>query len=431
VNKPTIRNFLSEHLKTAGQLWEEIRPVKTPVDRWLGNYFHQFRKRFGSRDRRFFSETIYGLFRHRSLIEAWAASLDCQNPEVLVLLIAAREGLISEEEFAREIKGRLKTDAAVLFAQLRSGNPPPEIKINSPEEELALRYSFPLWLVRRWYKRFGEERCVSLLMSLCARPPLVIRVNPLKISREKLLERFRSQGHDANPTPVSPYGIRFRERANLFDSEEFRSGFFEVQDEGSQRVCLEIGARPGERIWDVCAGGGGKTLLLAAMMQNKGRIIATDIRAGKLDELRKRGRRAGISIIFPADLNRLDESREMKAGMDRILVDAPCSGSGTLRRNPDAKWKLQEEHLLKFQTDQLAIMETSAPRLKAGGLLYYVTCSLEPEENDEVIRLFLERHPEFENVPVDSRDPFFRLFPDRDETDGFFMAVLRKSPKPL
>src|SRR3989338_6317693 len=198
-------------------------------------------------------------------------------------------------------------------------------------------------------------------------------------------------------------------------------------DEGSQLAGLAVQAKPGELIWDVCAGGGGKALLMAGMMQNKGRIIATDIRMYKLKDLKKRASRAGIFNIFPADLNRMDEIKSVRGGFDKILVDAPCSGTGTLRRNPDAKWKLSPETLEFHHRDQVAIVESALPRLKPGGTLFYVTCSLDPLENEDSLKEILAKHPELTPVSTEPfKDGFFRLWPHKDNTDGFFVAALKK-----
>ncbi len=161
-------------------------------------------------------------------------------------------------------------------------------------------------------------------------------------------------------------------------------------------------------------------------MQNKGRIIATDIRPKKLIEVTKRAKRAGLFNIFPADLNRIAEIKHAQKGFDRILVDAPCTGTGTLRRNPDAKWKLSVEKIMHAQKDQQAILENVLPYLRAGGKLYYATCSLEPEENETVMKVFFERHPELKSVKAGDKDDFFKLFPQINHTDGFFLGIAEK-----
>ncbi|MBI3316605.1 MAG: RsmB/NOP family class I SAM-dependent RNA methyltransferase [Candidatus Omnitrophica bacterium] len=391
-------------LRAAAEIWANIETTKEPADRWLGNYFHRNRKKLGARDRRFLSETIYSLFRNKLLFKYWARKQGKEkDSEFLVRLAATYEGLIPNQNVLEKHADFEKADGFAM----------------TPEEQLSLHYSYPLWLVRRWQKTFPED-LEKILASMNQRPPLVIRANVLKISREALLRRLEKKGCRVEATQRSSTGIRFKERMNLFDSEEFRSGLFEIQDEGSQILCERMSPVPGEILWDVCAGGGGKSLALAALMQNKGRILATDIRTQKLMDLKKRARRAAITNIFPAELDRISETQAMKKGADKILVDAPCSGTGTFRRNPDAKWKLREEDFDRFQSEQLKILEEALPYLKPGGVLYYATCSLEPEENEEVIEGFLERHPECR------LETSLRLYPHREATDGFFMATLKK-----
>jgi 16S rRNA (cytosine967-C5)-methyltransferase len=422
-------NIRHSQLRIAAEIWGLIENASDPADRWLGNYFHRNRKKMGSRDRRFLSETVYSCFRNKTFLETWLneAGLD-PDDYIFVLAAAAMENLFPEQDFqsmAQPYFGDLDT-AGAAYRHLQ-GKDLPEVIRNLPEAEgLAVRYSFPIWLIKRWLKLFGPEECRKLLVVCQQRPLLAIRSNPLKISREELIKILREKGFDAEPTKLARYGILLKQRVNLFDSEEFRNGFFEVQDEGSQLLCEKINPGSGNVVWDVCAGGGGKSLGLAALMANQGRIIATDIRNWKLEDLKKRARRAGVFNIFPADLARMDEIREMKNGADIIVVDAPCSGSGTLRRNPDAKWKLSESRIAECRRDQSSILEKALPYLKKYGKLYYATCSLEPEENEEVAGAFLETHPDYEVVPLTEGDDYLRLLPQREGTDGFFMAAFQK-----
>lgn len=416
------------HLKTALEIWAKIESYPHPVDRWLGNFFHCHRKQFGSRDRRFLSETIYAAFRHKSYLKAWSRGLAGQeNPELFILMAAFLGEQLTSDSLNDAIQSMGPKIPKNLPTHLLEGRIPDSCKAYSEHERLALRYSLPPWLAARWIKRWGAKECESLFASFLERPPLVVRANPFKITREKLAKRFLKKGWRAHLTSKAKFGMIFDERTNVFDSEEFREGLFEVQDEGSQIMCEKVEPKPGKNVWDVCAGGGGKALLLAALMQNKGRVIATDIRSRKLLELKKRAKRAGVYNIFPADLNRIGETREAKIGFDKILIDAPCSGTGTLRRNPDAKWKLTEEKLSAFHRDQTAILENALPFLKKGGRIYYVTCSIEPTENEEVIQEVLAHHPELSKVPAsEGADGFLRLLPHRDHTDGFFLAVVEK-----
>jgi 16S rRNA (cytosine967-C5)-methyltransferase len=397
----------------------------------MANFFHRRRKTIGSRDRRFLSETVYAAFRHRTFLLEWLKKLRVEpEPPVMVLFAAAVEGLLSDDDF-RSVAGSMKQAGIFgenVFPDLRARKLPAGLTFDSQEKEWAVRYSFPEWMITRWRERFGEEGCLRLLEVSQKRPPLVVRANWLKISRDGLVGLFRKRGYGVREAEKSRSGIYFSRRENLFNDEEFRGGFFEVQDEGSQLLCEIMDPKPGELIWDVCAGGGGKSLALAAAMKNKGRIIATDIRSWKLGDLKRRAKRAGAYNIFPADLNRLDEIHELKNGADKILVDAPCSGTGTLRRNPDARWRISEGKLKTYQQDQFQIVQKALPYLKKCGKLYYATCSLECEENEEVARLVLEKNPDLRLVEAAGGpdEGFVRFLPQRDGTDGFFMAVFEK-----
>lgn len=418
--------IFGRQLEIAVDIWREIRQSPQPADRWLANFFHRERKRFGSKDRRFYAETVYALFRHKNFLTVWASEIFPQDEDQYAVFLAiVKEALVTDGEsieFAKQSGLPLTRELIQDLRLYKLPSPVEKSRLNETEL-LSLRFSFPEWLIARWTRYFGIGTCRKLLEICQKRPPFTVRINPLKISRPVLMERFAAQGLKTAETPRSSYGITFEERANLFDSEEFREGLFEVQDEGSQLLCLAMEPQPGELIWDACAGGGGKSLLIAALMKNKGRVVATDIREKKLEELAKRAKRAGIFNIFPADLNRMSEMAAAKKGFDKILVDAPCSGTGTLRRNPDAKWKLSEERILACKKEQLSILKQVTPYLKKGGRLYYATCSLEPEENEEVMKAFLDSHPGLVLVPSAGGGSFLRLFPHEHQTDGFFLGI--------
>ena len=425
-----MKRVFADQIQIAAQIWDQIKISEQPADRWLGNFFHANRKDFGSKDRRFYAEVTYALFRHKLFLELWAESLvGNKESETLVFLAAVLEKFIHLDNALELAQPAFPKNIplAEVLEKVQTHQFPSAFNPKNLEEELSYRYSFPDWMIRRWLKRLKQDECQKMLAIFQKRPPLTIRTNSIKINRAVLLKQFESRGYEVRPTEISRWGIVFKERENLFGQEEFKKGLFEIQDEASQVVCQRIAPKPGDVVWDVCAGGGGKSLALAAMMKNKGRIIATDIRANKLEELKKRAKRAGIFNIFAADMTRLDESREVRIGFDKILVDAPCSGTGTLRRNPDAKWKLKEEKFKKFHEDQVAIIERSLPRLKKGGMLFYVTCSIEPDEHESVIREVLSKNPQMQIVAdPETKKEFFRMLPEEHNTDGFFMAVLIK-----
>lgn len=427
--KDNQQRFLFSQLRMAAEIWQEIVKDPVPADRCLSRYFFQHRKKIGSRDRKFLSETIYSGFRHKSFLEVWIERAEArpvmseaEKAEHFCLFAAAKENLITKEEFCGVFKQSEKVYVALKEHLIPKGN-----ESKSKEEMMALLYSFPLWLVRRWVQTFGVHETEQLLGFFQQRPLLVLRANTLRVSRKKLVDMFRRLGVEANQTVRSFFGLVLQERRNVFDTPAFRNGWFEVQDEGSQLICQKMDPKPGENVWDVCAGGGGKSLLLAAMMENKGRIVATDIRAYKLEELKKRAKRAGVFNIFPAELERVAELKIAKTGFDKILVDAPCSGTGTLGRNPDAKWKLTESWFEQLQQEQLGILEKALPYLAKNGKLYYATCSVETAENELVVEKFLAFHPELKHVPCGEKgEKFFKLWPPESATDGFFLAVLER-----
>ncbi|HOW58685.1 MAG TPA: RsmB/NOP family class I SAM-dependent RNA methyltransferase [Candidatus Omnitrophota bacterium] len=427
--KDNQRRLLFSQLHVAGEIWQGIEKDSQAADRWLSRYFYQHRKKFGSRDRKFLSETIFAAFRHKTFLEAWFEKINphslinaLERAERFCLLAAAKEGLVTREAFQEIFKLSEK-----IYAALQQHLLPETKNPKSKEEMMAVLYSFPLWLIQRWVKAFGTHEAERLLGFFVQRPLLVLRANTLKISRKKLVDMFRRYGVEANQTIRSYYGLILKERRNVFDTDAFRDGWFELQDEGSQLICQKMEPKPGENVWDVCAGGGGKSLLLAAIMENKGRIVATDLRAYKLDELKKRAKRAGVFNIFPADIKRMPELKIAQEGFDKILVDAPCSGTGTLGRNPDAKWKITEEWFLNLQAEQLGILEKALPYLKKHGKLYYATCSVEALENEDVVGKFLAIHPELSLVPYGEKgEDFFKLWPPESGTDGFFLAVMEK-----
>lgn len=422
---------LAARIQIAAEIWTAIEKTTYPADRWIGNYFHQNRRRMGSRDRKFYSEIIYGMFRHKSWIQAVAAHFVSRKyaAEQLVLLGAAVERVISEIEFrtlAKEWLPRQNRLPQDFYKGLT------EFTLFGEKNDLTslcLRYSFPEWLAERWEKDFGMERVRELLRVYQIRPDLIVRTNTIKIKRDKLMKLFADLGFETRPTRQAKQGIVFVNRIGIFSLEEFQKGFFEVQDEGSQLVCEAMEVRPSDLVWDVCAGAGGKSLYLAALMGNKGRIVATDIRRDKLTDLKKRAKRAGAFNIFPADLERMDELKAAREGFDRILVDAPCSGSGTLRRNPDARWKLTPERFEDHHREQVEIILSAWPRLKKGGRLYYVTCSIDRLENEKTMEAVKNRLPDMkicsDSQPGERGEWGARLWPS-EENDGFFMAIAEK-----
>jgi 16S rRNA (cytosine967-C5)-methyltransferase len=280
------------------------------------------------------------------------------------------------------------------------------------------------------------------MAALCGTAALDLRVNGLKIDdREKARAALAREGVDAARTPLSPIGLRVFERVPLGTLKTFRDGFVEVQDEGSQLAALLADARPGMRVVDFCAGAGGKTLALAAAMENRGHLVACDIAAKRLERATERLRRAGASIVQRVPLTSARDKwvKRHGQGFDRVFVDAPCTGTGTWRRNPDAKWRLRPEDLADLTALQAEILDSAQRLVKPGGRLVYVTCSLLAEENEQQVAHFLAGHPAFSLLPVGpvwravigteapAESEMLRLTPARHGTDGFFVALIERA----
>jgi 16S rRNA (cytosine967-C5)-methyltransferase len=324
---------------------------------------------------------------------------------------------------------------AILRNYLRRGQkiPFPSLKQN-PAEYIATFHSHPLWLVKKWIKIFGPDDTMSLCSSNNEIPPFTVRVNTLKTSRKEFAQKLTDAGFTATPTNYSPDGIILTDSVGAIQNTNFFSeGFLRIQDEAAQLVSCLINPNSTDSILDACAGSGGKATHLAAILKNKGRIVAIDHNPEKIAELKKEVTRLGINIIEiqTGDLSvGLPES--LKEKFDHVLVDAPCSGLGTLRRNPEIKWRTTEKDLRNFAAAQKVILQNASTAVKKGGRLIYCTCSLLPAENENIIDAFLARNTNFSlcrppnsmnKQLVDSRG-FYHTDPHRHNMDGFFGAIL-------
>jgi 16S rRNA (cytosine967-C5)-methyltransferase len=309
-------------------------------------------------------------------------------------------------------------------------------KEKNPAEYIAAVYSHPLWLVKYWIKLFGPKETEALCAANNEMPPLTLRVNTIKTSRNELSEKLVSAGFDVATTKFSPDGLIINTAAQPIQKTNFFvDGYLRLQDEASQLISWLVNPQSGETILDVCAGTGGKTTHLAAIQKNNGKIIATDNDASKLEELKKDAARLGISIIETqlVDLT-LELPEALKEKFDHVLVDAPCSGLGTLRRNPEIKWRTTPADIKSFASNQATILQTASLAVKKGGRLIYSTCSLAPEENENIINNFLQKNPDFApSLPPQSihagfidNSGFFRSYPHLHNMDGFFGAILTR-----
>lgn len=300
--------------------------------------------------------------------------------------------------------------------------------MDHPDMPEDIRLECPDWAAAPMRARFGAGFGAELAAMLVP-PPLDLRVNPMKSTREAMLRDLQRLGIAATPIALSPLGIRVQERLSLTRLPGLKTGEIEIQDEGSQLVAALVDAKPGDRVVDFCAGAGGKTLALAAQMQNRGHIIACDVNEARLKRAAERLRRAGLHNVETRVLASETDRwvKRHKAGFDRVLIDVPCSGSGTWRRNPDARWRAPDLGLAGLMALQSRILASAARLVKPGGRLVYATCSVLNDENEAQIAAFLAAQPGFHLLPQDRAD-FLSLTPAQHGTDGFFAAVLGRDP---
>jgi 16S rRNA (cytosine967-C5)-methyltransferase len=301
-----------------------------------------------------------------------------------------------------------------------------------PLERLAVEQSLPDWAARLLHEQYGEDS-QALAAALNRRAPLTLRTNTLKLTRDELVAKLAAEGVPARPGTLSPVALVAEGRPNVFALAAFKDGLFEVQDEGSQLIALACGARPGQHVVDACAGAGGKTLALAAQMRGKGRILACDVTDERLEDLKPRAKRAGAFTITARAVPEGAPGDAALAGelgrADVVLVDAPCTGTGSWRRNPDARWRMTGADAASFPARQQGILRRSATLVRPGGRLVYATCSLLRAENEDVAAWFAQERPDFEaarlDLPAEALDAQgrLRLLPHVHGTDGFFAAA--------
>ena len=403
--------------QSAVALADMLRFVQ-PADRAMSAYFRAHRN-FGPKERAFIAETCFAVLRRKRSLEAAAQSAD---PRALVIGALVRYAGISSRAFAD--LGREEAEIATRVKAADGAGLSPAVQMDLPD-----------WLWNRLEAEQGEE-AKAVAQSLLSPAPLDLRVNLAKLSREEALEKLAPEG--AVATPWSPAGLRLKGKPAINRHPLFLDGSVEVQDEGSQLLAYLVAPRRGEMVADFCAGAGGKTLALAMLMHGTGRLYAMDVSERRLRELSPRAARAGISNVHPLVLS--DEgdlrARRLAGKLDRVLVDAPCSGFGTLRRNPDLKWRHAEGAIAELTAKQARILAAAARLVKPGGRLVYATCSLLQDENEAIADAFAAAHPEFEplscatllaaqRIELDTGERL-RLWPHRHGTDGFFAAAFER-----
>lgn len=414
------------HLQRAAELLRLILTNATPADKRIDAYFRAHRE-MGSHDRGYVAEIVYGCLRHKRVLDhlrdALDDSEDTEDTVALYLLLYGGFSLRALQNL--DTRGQV-TALAESARKLDPDALPGAVRANLPDD---------------WWTRLSAQLGVTeahALANALNQPASVdLRVNTLNATREALQAELARVGFDSTATPYALTGLRRADRKPLFATEAFKNGKFEIQDEGSQLLSLLVDPQAKERVVDFCAGGGGKTLHLATLMRNSGTLYAFDVHTRRLDQLKIRLRRAGLHNVRSQviESERDPHIKRLRGTIDRVLVDAPCSGSGTLRRNPDIKWRSLD--LDARVALQRSILAAAATLVKPGGRLVYATCSVLREENENVVDAFLVQHAEFRRVPVNDilahhKVPLtmpgddLRLYPHVHHTDGFFGAVMEK-----
>ena len=410
-------------IECAAVVTAELLKFAQPADVVLSNYFRA--QKTGSRERAFIAEAAYAVLRRRRWLMRIAG--EKANPGQLVLAALVRIQGMNQ----RQLDEALDKDEVAWVTEMKAR---PE-----PQLSLAEQADFPDWLEERLSKRMDAEALLALARGLNQPAPLDLRVNEFKAKREEVLAQLVAEDIAAEPCRYAPQGLRLRTRPALARHPLYLEGKIEVQDEGSQLLGYLLAPKRGEMVVDFCAGAGGKTLLLGALMRSTGRLYAFDVSDKRLAKLKPRVARSGLSNVHPACISGENDQRvkRLAGKIDRVLVDAPCSGLGTLRRNPDLKWRQTPESVAELTRKQGDILAGAARLVKAGGRLVYATCSILPEENEVIVDAFLAAHPEFhrlsaadllakQGIQLDCGEDM-RLLPHVHGTDGFYAAVLERS----
>ena len=401
------------------EVLREILRFTGPADGTLSRYFRDHPK-LGSRERGVIAEAVYGLLRNKSIYTSFAESGNGPTMRRMTLLGLA-------DAVGVESLGGLSDEETEWLTRVG--------EIDRNLMPALMRSNLPQWLFDKLVARDGEAATLQLADAMNQQAPLDLRVNSLKVNREEVVATLAEAPILCEPTPYAPLGLRVIKKPALQNLPLFKSGAIEVQDEGSQLLAQIVGAKRGEMVVDFCAGAGGKTLALGATMRNTGRLYAFDVSDKRLAKLKPRMARSGLSNIHPVLIAHENDGKvkRLAGKIDRVLVDAPCSGLGTLRRNPDVKWRQTPEAITEMNVKQIAILSSAARLVKSGGRLVYGTCSLLDEENEAIAAQFLASHEDFtlvpmkdvlaeQKIPLEMGD-YLKLLPHQHQTDGFFAAV--------
>lgn len=405
-----MNNFLKSNLH---KILNEITKFDYPTDKYLSLFFKK-NKKFGKKDRFFLSEIVFFYLRNKRLIDYYDSKEQTSDSKINHLI-----NLYENFE---------KSNGIQFFYSLN-------VKEKFP---IDLLFSVPKWLFDKLKKDFNESFAIKFSEFSVLRSNLTLRTNNLKISRDNLINKFEKLKIKASKTKYSPHGIFVQTNINLRKTDLYNSGLFEFQDEGSQLIADLVNANNKSTIVDFCAGAGGKTLSISLSMRGRGRVYAFDISEKKLLRLRERLNRLQLSNVITETIGQTNNRRikRLWGKVDKVLVDAPCMGFGTVRRNPDLLWKYNEENLATITKDQFEILSQASRLVKPNGELIYATCSILKEENEDIINRFIKTNKEFkvkemdyffEKSKINEKSNFLKTFPNYDQMDGFFGAILVKA----
>ena len=411
-----MQNVNDSMVRACAKLLAQVLEFEHPADALLSKFFRENRK-LGLKDRNVIAETTYTILRHYIKLTKVVAA---KNSFTLIGYTWVKLLGVGRHEI-RELR-------TINLGEL---DKLPELDMNVVE--------LPEWVIQRLSANLTPDEITELAKAMTKQAPLTLRVNTIKTSRNDVLAAFSEQGIKVKPTVFSPYGVKLNDRAALIKNELFLQGLIEVQDEASQLAGLLLEPKRGDMVVDFCAGSGGKTLLFGMLMKNSGRIYAFDVNERRLGNLTPRLARSGLSNVYPQLITSENDSKlkRLAEKMDRVFVDAPCLGLGTLRRNPDLKFRQNEQGLAEINVKQLDILTAASRLVKPGGVLVYATCSILRAENQDVVENFLSEHAEFEIIEVkqvlknldlvlkDQR--YLELSPVTHDTDGFFACIMQKS----
>ncbi|WP_419902455.1 RsmB/NOP family class I SAM-dependent RNA methyltransferase [Kiloniella sp.] len=426
-------------IQTSIELLNEVQESPLPMDRVVNTYLRA-RRFIGSKDRRDISSRVYGVIRSKCRLDWWttqaglAAGIRSSVLAYVVLVEGMRASELDEicdgEQYSPQKLSDFENEAlATLQGQ----------SLDHPDMSQAVMGELPDWISELFVKQFGPEHATAEMAGLQKEATLDLRVNLLKGNREKARKLLAGDDVLSEDMQHSGWGLRVQGRTALGNCKAFREGLVEVQDEGSQLIAILCDTKPGMSVIDLCAGAGGKTLALAACLGNEGDLVAMDVDARRLQRAEPRMERAGVENVRYATLNKDNLHKMAAKGFDRVLVDAPCSGSGTWRRQPDARLRLTKEKYENYQAMQADVLEKASKCVKVGGRMIYATCSLFDGENSDQVESFLNKHPEFNlrdasqlwpevsDIDCPFEGQTMKLTPSQHGLDGFFCTVLERS----